>query len=387
MSIINTLQKEVFAHPFVSTFNAYSSKAFQQMSRCHTLAMGKHTYHCSNADCRNVHYQYHSCGNRHCPNCGGLKRDEWIEKQEQNLLPTSYYHIVFTLPQELHPISLGNMSAMYKLLFESASKTLLTLGNDERYIGAKPCITMVLHTWGQDLSYHPHVHCIVSAGGVNKCGKWVNEKRKHPTFIFPKKAMQKVFKGIYLKGLRALVPQLKLKDMDIDATINTIGFKTWNVFAKAPFGGPKQVIEYLGRYTHKIAITKHRILSVQNGNITFKYKDYADGNKPKKMTLTYEEFLRRFEKHILPKGFCKIRHYGALAPHGRKTRLHDIRIQLKVPQPMPYVKVPIEIRLLIKTGTDITQCPKCKTGKLELVQSEPRKTFYYIPKKQTAAPT
>ena len=369
--------QQVFGKAASLPFNSYSQQIFSKLHHCHTAAIGMHTYRCSDPDCKHLHRQYHSCGNRHCPNCGGLKKEQWVEDLTADLLPTAYYHVVFTLPHELHPIILGNRKELFKLLFDAASKTLLQFAGDPQYLGAKCSITAILHTWGQQLSFHPHLHCIVSGGGVlpsPPCGeepgvRWVEAKRKNNKFLFPVKAMQQVYKAIFLKDLRLLVlkGKLQLTGIDTEKLIKEAGFKKWNVYAKRPFGNVASVVEYLGRYTHKIAITSHRITGINESNVKFKYKDYADQSKQKEMALSIPEFLRRFELHILPKRFVKIRHYGLLQNHGKIKRLNAVREQLGI-GPLPLkVQVPVSQRMIEKYGKDITLCPKCNRGKLVLI--------------------
>lgn len=366
------LQQVVFKQGIAQTQNSYSKKVFEQLTYCHTAQAGVHVNRCDNADCRHEQYQYHNCGNRHCPNCGGMKREQWLEDKTAELLPTSYYHVVFTLPHELNAVIMGNRKAMFKLLFDASSYTLLKLSSDEQWLGATPGIISILHTWGQDLSFHPHVHCIVSGGGVLN-HQWKKEKRENKMYLFPQKLMQTIYKAYFLKQLRELIADKTLciaEDDSIEKTIKTIGFKKWNVYAKRPFGGPLQVLEYLGRYTHKVAITAHRIQSIDavNNRIQFKYKDYrlrGTDNMHKEMTLSVAEFNRRFEQHILPKGFVKIRHYGYLKNHQRKQRLQQLFATLQLPPAPPKVAIPVRQRILEKTGTDITLCPSFKVGTTE----------------------
>lgn len=370
------LQHKVFAHPSISRFNSYSKNVFAKLSHCHTHRIGMHQYKCNNAQCGTMHYSYHSCGNRHCPNCGTMRKVQWIENRMSELLPTSYYHIVFTLPQELRKVAMAARKPVLALLFQSAHHTLLKLGADPRWLGAKPGIVSVLHTWGQDLTWHPHVHCIVSGGGINDAQQWVPAKRKNNNFIFPRRAMEKIYKAHFLKHIQALLHanQLgKINVSEVQASIHQAQQKDWNVYAKAPFGGPEMVIKYLGRYTHKTAITTHRIMDITDTHVSFSYKDYADNHAHKQMTLTIEEFLRRFEQHILPKGFVRIRHAGYLSPRGKTKRVEGVLKQLSMPSPMPCVTVPVYITMMQLTGKDITQCPECKTGKLELIA-----TFKYF---------
>ena len=294
-----------------------------------------------------------------------------------DLLPTGYYHVVFTLPQELHPMILGNRKVLFKLLFDAAAQTLLQFAKDPQWLGGRCSITSILHTWGQQLSFHPHIHCIVSGGGVDADGNWITAKRINGKFLFPVNAMQPVYKAIFLNGLRKLRADktLQMEDVDADKSIKKAGFKKWNVYAKKPFGDVASVVEYLGRYTHKIAITVHRISLISEDSIIFKYKDYADGNKQKELRLSHAEFLRRFELHILPRRFVKIRHYGLLQNHGKTNRLNRIRKQLKL-QPLPVkVQIPVSQRMLEKYGKDITLCPACKQGKLVLISTSYAKWY------------
>ena len=366
------LQTKIFSHPSVAGFNPYSQAVLSRLSRCHTAAIGVHHYRCSNQSCRHLHSQYHSCGNRHCPCCGGMKRNEWVEDRMGELLPTTYFHLVFTLPQELRSLCMGNRKLMFGLLFKAAQHTILTLSKDEKYIGATPGIVSILHTNGQDLNFHPHIHNIVSGGGMNAAGKWIKEKRSNGRFLFPRRAMEKMYKGYFLDCLRKYIAKGLLKYSDsaaLESILDIVDQKKWNVHANAPFGGPAQIIEYLGRYTHKVAITAHRILQINNDTISFTHKDYDDGNKQKIMVLTHAEFLRRFEQHILPKNFVKIRHAGYLHARDKMQRIEAICKQLKLPTPMQRVRTPVALRLLLQTGKDIATCPVCGKGRMKLVQT------------------
>ena len=369
------LQTKIFGHHSVTGFNPYSQAVLSRLSRCHTSAIGVHHYRCSNEACSHMHHQYHSCGNRHCPGCGGMKRMQWVEDRMGELLPTTYFHLVFTLPQELRSLCMGNRKPLFDLLFKAAQHTILTLSKDEKYIGGTPGIVSILHTHGQDLSFHPHIHNIVSGGGIDDAGKWIKEKRANGRFLFPRRAMEKIYKGYFLEHLRKYIANKSLVFTSKEALENilsVVGQKKWNVHANAPFGGPAQIIGYLGRYTHKVAITPHRVLHIDDSHISFKYKDYADGNKQKVMVLSHEEFLRRFEQHVLPKGFVKIRHAGYLHSKNKMERIAAACNQLKLPAPMQRVHTPVALRMLLQTGKDITLCPVCKKGRMELV-----KTFIY----------
>lgn len=379
------LQHRIFAHPCIQKFNSFSQSIFKKLQDCHTEKMGSHTYRCDCKNCEHLHTQYHCCGNRHCPNCGGAKREQWIDARMCELLPTKYYHIVFTLPQELRSLCMGNRKSMFDLLFDATHYTLLKLARDPQWMGATPGIVSILHTHGQDLNFHPHIHCILSGGGVDMHQKWKNQTRKSGNFIFPRRAMELIFKAYFLKKIRLLHHQkiLKIKDeKEYENVIEIVGNKKWNVYAKAPFGGPAQIIEYLGRYTHKVAITAHRIVSIDEKNIRFAYKDYADGNKKKEMVLSHEEFLRRYEQHILPHRFVKIRHAGFLSNKGKKKRIESLHTQLQLPAPMPMVQIPMALRTMLKTGVDISLCPKCKTGKMILISTTPAQRESYQTRKK-----
>src|SRR5699024_230725 len=256
------LQDVVFRPAIGQTANPYSQSVFRQLANCRTANTGVHLLRCNDADCGHQSYQYHNCGNRHCTNCGGMKRQQWLEDKMSDLLPTTYYHVVFTLPHELNGLIMGNRRELFSLLFESASYTLLKLGKDKKWLGATPGIISILHTWGQTLSFHPHVHCIVSGGGVKedkKGGKeWVKEKRRSGNYLFPRTAMQQIYKAYFLKRLRKMVARNNVQVTNKPATkylLREIGFKRWNVYAKRSFGGPGQslsrlygMMEYLGRY-------------------------------------------------------------------------------------------------------------------------------------------
>jgi hypothetical protein len=259
---------------------------------------------------------------------------------------------------------MGNRSKLFDLLFQAATQTLLKHARMPEYLGAEPGITAVLHTWGQDLSFHPHIHCIVSAGGFDG-NRWVEAGRINNRFLFPQKSLAGMFKAKFMDGLEK--NNSIHWNTDKISVLKTIRFKKWNVYAKAPFGSPDRVVEYLGRYTHKIAITRHRILEVNASHINFKYKDYADGPKTKQMWLTHTEFIRRFEQHILPKRFVKIRHFGYLRLQGKRERLNLIRSTLKLEPKKPMVKVPFQIRMLEKYGRDVFKCPCCQTGRMEVI--------------------
>jgi hypothetical protein len=361
--------------------SAQVKKVLGRLSRCRTPALGFHLYRCSDEDCGHVHYQYHSCRDRHCPGCGALRKQEWIESRRRELLPISYYHVVFTLPGELNPLVLGHQALLYKLLFDASAQTLLTFAKDERYLGAQTGIISVLHTWGQQLSFHPHVHTIVSGGGITPAGKWKQAHRKGGRFLFPVKAVSVVYRAKFLQGLKALITKglvIPPVGMDSKALFDALYQKPWVVYAKAPFGGPEAVIEYLGRYTHKVAISNHRIVALdqEKDTVRFQYKDYRQGGKQKEMSLSAPEFIRRFSQHVLPKGFTKIRMYGYLSNRGRHQRIKGVLQHLKLPQHPAAVSVPVAVRMLERYGVQIGRCPLCGAATLKLV-------LVYVPWKKS----
>jgi hypothetical protein len=302
-----------------------------------------------------------------------MKKDEWMEARMQELLPVKYYHVVFTLPHELNSLVLGHRRVLYKLLLDASAQTLLCFAKDEKYLGAMPGIISVLHTWGQQLSFHPHIHCIVSGGGITTDNTWKQATKNDWQFLFPVKAMGIVYRTKFLQALQQMIDK---NEIIVPAATNTkqlislLYQKDWIVYAKAPFGGPHSVIEYLGRYTHKVAISNHRISSIgeRDDTVTFEYKDYADDNRKKLMTLSGTEFIRRFEQHILPKGFTKIRTYGYLANRNRHQRISEVLKKMKLPPHKGLVKIPLELRMKQHYGIDINQCPCCKQMTLQLLK-------------------
>jgi hypothetical protein len=366
--------------------NTQVQQVMNQLKKCRTARLGYHLYHCSNNDCGAYKYQYHSCRNRHCPACGALQKEQWIEERKNELLPVTYYHVVFTLPHELNSIVLGNRKALLGLLFTAASQTLLSFAGNPAHLGAVPGILAVLHTWGQQLSFHPHVHCIISGGGMlvnkDKTVSWIKAKRIKDDFLFAVKAMTKVYRAKYLSAVQQMIADKIITSppgCDIKAIIQSLYEKEWMVYAKKPFGGPEQVIEYLGRYTHKVAITNHRIkeLNTDTSAVTFEYKDYRCEGLKKQMQLPAAEFIRRFEQHILPKYFTKIRSYGYLGNRNRKTNIAAITAHMAIPAHRPAVKVPWQLRLLERYGMRYNQCAHCGQLSLQLAATTFKDNIFF----------
>lgn len=293
-------------------------RTFNAIKACRTSILGGHKRSCKG--CGSLKISYNSCRNRHCPKCQGIAKERWIKEREAELLNVPYFHIVFTLPSEFNQLALKHPSIVYNALFKASWQTIQKFSSDPAHLGAKIAMSAVLHTWGQNISLHPHLHCIVSGGGLNKKGKWVfakkqNKAKRKANYLFPKRALSIVYRAKFMKELRLeiTIPQSIAKQ---------VMQKKWVVYAKQPFLGPKPVIEYLGRYTHKIAISNHRIQSINNKKISFKYKDYKSNAFDKSMTLDASEFIRRFSLHILPKGFRRMRHYGILASRNKTVELN-----------------------------------------------------------------
>ncbi len=353
--------------------NLHVQKVLHRLKICRTASLGYHLYRCTSDKCSEIKYQYHSCRDRHCPGCGAIKKEEWIEARMQELLPVKYYHVVFTLPHELNALVMGHRKVLYKLLFDASAQTLISFAKDKKYLEAVPGIISVLHTWGQQLSFHPHIHCIVSGGGITGDNTWKDAKKNIYRFLFPVKAMSTVYRAKFLQALQQMIAkgEVMLPDKtDAKKLLNLLYQKDWIVYAKAPFGGPHAVIEYLGRYTHKVAISNHRISTIndEDDTVSFGYKDYADENKQKQMTLSTSEFIRRFAQHILPKGFTKIRTYGYLSNRNRRSRINEVLQKMKLPVHKGLVKIPLELRLIERYGIDVKQCPCCKQQTLQLMK-------------------
>ncbi len=298
--------------PYISQQLGNSARTLFALSRCRTAELGGHIDKCSDIACSYVGISYNSCRNRHCPKCQQIQKEVWLMAMQHRTLPVSYFHVVFTIPHELNSLCLLYPKQMYDTLFKVAWATLKGFAANEQY-AIKMGMTAVLHTWGQNLSLHPHIHCIVPAGGMDYNGKWKklkgNKANGRKGFLFPMDALKKVYKAKFMAALRKLSKNGRIPKQD-SRFLNELFNKEWVIYAKRPFAGAKQVIEYLGRYTHKVAISNHRLKIVNENHTSFNYKDYKDGAKQKLMLLTNEEFIRRFSQHILPDGFTKIRHFG-----------------------------------------------------------------------------
>ena len=325
---------------------------------------GAHVDRCD--ECGFEQISYNSCRNRHCPKCQTYAKEEWIDRQKQNLINRRYFHVVFTVPADLRPIFYQNQDKMYSLLFRAASQTLLELCADKKYLGAKPGITSILHTWGQNLSYHPHLHCIVTGGGLTDQGTWRDSRKK---FFLPIRVLSKKFCGKLLcllqrENLRFHGNLIYLNETDRFAWLLRKLFGTdWVVYCKPPFGNAQKVINYLGRYTHRVAISNNRLIDIEGGFVTFRWRDYSDGNKQKTMSIAADEFIRRFLMHVLPSGFRKIRHFGLFASRDKTKRLILCKLLTGTVFTVVSTESALE-RLARILGEDFNLCPCCKLGHL-----------------------
>jgi len=333
--------------------NGWQLRTLGAIKRCRTAEMGGHIDACTS--CGSMRISYNSCRNRHCPKCQGKEREKWIEKREEDLLPVPYFHVVFTLPDTLNQLAMHNPKAVYDSLFAASWQTVETFGKDPKHLGAQTGMICILHTWGQQITLHPHLHCIVPGGGLTKAGNWKTARNKGK-FLFPVKAMSKVFRAKYVDALKS-----RIADLDKNL-VNALFKKEWVVYAKRPFAHPSHVVEYLGRYTHKIAISNHRIQAIDEKTVTFGYKDYRQEGKKQTMTLDGMEFVRRFALHILPKGFTRIRHYGILSGSTKHVHIPQIRSQL----PAQNEVKPKEVRQAEPYNPLI--CPCCKTETMVTIQ-------------------
>ena len=346
-------------------------RALHDIASCRTAVLGGHVDRCD--ACGYERISYNSCRNRHCPKCGSLAKEKWLQARQKELLPVPYFHIVFTLPEELNALTLINQRVMYTMLFHAVAETLLHLGRDKKHLGAELGLIAVLHTWGQNLMDHPHVHCIVPGGGLSQDGRRWIASREH--FFIPVRVLSRVFRGKFLEQLKKAYRARRIQCLGrasllacretFQKLLDRLYDTEWIVYAKQPFGGPEQVLAYLGRYTHRVAISNHRLVGMTDGKVSFRWRDYRDQDKEKMMTVDANEFLRRFLLHILPDGMCKIRYYGFLCNRKRTVYLDKCRTLLDAP--MPEVEpdtVTWQEMLLELTGIDVLLCPSCHKGNM-----------------------
>jgi len=350
----------------------HQHRLMQAIENCRTPVLGGVVEWCDR--CQYTHIHYRSCRNRHCPTCQGDARAKWLEQRRAELLPVEYFHVVFTVPEEIAHIAFYNREAIYDLLFATVSETLLTIARDPKHLGAEIGFFAVLHTWGQNLHLHPHLHCVIPGGGLSPDGRWVACR---PGFFLPVRVLSRLFRHLFLEALRQAYDNgelrffAKLEELaDAEAWekyLAPLAEKEWVVYAKPPFGGPRQVLEYLGRYTHRVAISNQRLVALHDGQVSFRWKDYRHPQRPKITTMAAEEFIRHFLLHTLPRGFQRIRYYGLLANCHRASQLELCRQLLTaacadllpqaVRQPDPVPATP-----------PFRKCPRCGAGTLSRLE-------------------
>jgi hypothetical protein len=348
-------------------------KIVSDLLNCRTAHLGGRIERCDN--CAALRFTYHSCRNRHCPKCQHMPRERWLAKRKEEILPVSYFHVVFTLPHELNTVILNNKKMMFNILFAAASKTLLRFGENE--LNGTPGFLAILHTWDQKLHAHFHLHCIIAAGVVSKHGsRWIACKND---YLFNQDALSLVFRGKFIQRMSQACKSenLKFADNSYKKLKNTLFTKKWVVSVRDPVNRPQYVLEYLARYTHRVAIANSRIKALKDGMVTFTAKNRKK-NRTELITISAVEFIRRFLLHSLPKGFVKIRHYGFLANRNRVKNLKAIRLLMGLAQPAGKDILPLEEMMQKIAGIDITICPCCNTGKMHF--------FAEIPKHRARAP-
>jgi Putative transposase/Transposase zinc-binding domain len=358
----------------------HQHRLLRAIENCRTAALGGHACRCS--QCGETRVWYNSCRNRHCPQCQSMARAQWLERRKLELLPVNYFHVVFTVPEQIAAIALQNKKTVYAILFRATAETLLTIARDPKHLGADIGYFAVLHTWGQNLLHHPHLHCVIPGGGISP-GKqpcWIASR---PSFFLPVRVLSALFRRLFLSMLRTA---FKKGELQFFSSLEPLGRPNafyrhldllekldWVVYSKKPFGGPERVLEYLGRYTHRVAISNQRLLSDKDGKVSFLWKDYREKTNKKKqkvMTLAAEEFLRRFLLHSLPRGFQRIRHYGLFANPVRRESLAVCRNLLAVAELVPPNPTPVGFvqRYEALTGHFLSQCPVCKTPTMVIVE-------------------
>jgi Putative transposase/Transposase zinc-binding domain len=342
--------------------------------RCRTAALGGHVEQCD--ACGHQRIAYNSCRNRHCPKCQSLARARWLEERRSELLPTPYFHVVFTLPEELAAIAYQNKATVYDILFRTAAETLRTIAADPKHLGAELGFFAVLHTWGQALLHHPHLHCVVAGGGLSTDRtRWIACR---PNFFLPVRVLARLFRRLFLEAVEKAFDADKLTFSGTLEPLRDRGAflrqlaparrAEWVVYAKPPFAGPEQVLAYVARYTHRIALSNDRLIGIEGGTVRFRWRDYRNGNRPRTMALDVDEFIRRFLLHVLPEGFQRIRYYGFLANRYRDEKLARCRQLLAMPQPLGcgesggYRDHYEEI-----TGSSLIECPACHRGRMIVI--------------------
>jgi len=354
-------------------------RLMRALETCRTAALGGHVERCSH--CPHQRIAYNSCRNRHCPKCQNLERGRWLERRKAELLPVEYFHAVFTIPEQLNALALQNKAVLYRILFQASAQTLLTIAADPKHLGARIGFFSILHTWGQNLLLHPHVHCVVTGGGLSADGQsWVSCR---PGFFLSVQVLSRLFRRLFLEALDKAFRAGKLsfhgkleplgQPRPFQQLLDTLRRMEWVVYAKRPFGGPDQVLDYLGRYTHRVAISNNRLLSEDQQQVRFRYKNYRAHHSQQKrtMTLAADEFIRRFLLHTIPPGFQRIRHYGLLASRNKRTTLNHCRHLLGVAHSDLLPTRDDLTFSLPGPAPDLLRCPHCGIGQMMRIETIP----------------
>jgi len=366
---------EVYRQQHDGSLSTAQRRVMTAIEVCRTAALGGHLERC---DCCSYERPcYDSCGDRHCPKCQSLARAEWVEKRTAEVLPTHYFHVVFSVPEQIASIAYQNKEIVYGILFRATAETLSTIAADPKHLGAEIGFFVVLHSWGQNLLFHPHLHCVVPGGGISLDGtRWISCR---PRFFLPVRVLSRLFRRLFLKYLEEAFDAGKLRFFtSLEALRDPEAFHRhldpvrnleWVVYAKPPFAGPQQVVDYVGRYTHRVAISNHRIVDIEGGDVKFTWRDYRDNNRQKTMTLSADQFIGRFLLHVLPSGFHRIRYYGFLGNRHRKEKLEQCRQLLGMGprSDTPSITVTPEDyrdRYERLTGHSLRQCPVCHRGQM-----------------------
>jgi hypothetical protein len=365
-----------FLNRYGEVFSPGQRRVLGDVARCRTAELGGHIEECD--QCAHRRPAYNSCRNRHCPKCQAASRAQWLQQRSAELLPVEYFHVVFTLPHEIGPLALQNQRRIYGMFFQAAAESLLTIAADPRHLGAQIGFLAVLHTWGQNLHFHPHVHCVVPGGGLSPDrSQWIACR---PGFFLPVRVLGRLFRAKFLSLLQDAYDrrhisfhgqQRYLEDPALfQQLVATLREKEWVVYAKPPFGGPEIVLKYLARYTHRVAISNYRLIAIKDGKVHFYWKDYADGNQQKIMALDGVEFIRRFLLHVVPSGFMRIRHFGFLAHTHRAQKLELCRRLLKVEPTVDLEPAapPATDRGTHEAALPLGLCPACKQGRMVVIE-------------------
>ena len=372
-----------YLRDYGARLSSCQKRVFSDIQACRTAVMGGHVGACDACGHREI--SYNSCRNRHCPKCQAWARAKWLEQRAAELLPISYFHVVFTLPAEIAALALQNKRLLYGMLFEAARRTLMEVAANPRHLGASEIgLLAVLHTWGQNLMHHPHLHCVVSGGGLSKDGsRWIASR---PHYFLPVRVLSRVFRNKFRALLQKACQRGELTfcgELASLADPHAFGRflqaatqREWVVYAKRPFGNPTCVLKYLAQYTHRVAISNSRLLAYQDGYVTFRYKDYAQESRQRTMTLAAAEFIRRFLLHVLPDGFMRIRHYGYLANRHRRQKLTTCRRLLGVLEPAPAAAEDPQVKPIPDGGEPETaiRCPACQIGRLRVIETFERRS-------------